>query len=146
SARQIPTKISIMTPSGSSLLLVNNADQILLLLRDDNLEIPYPNMWDLPGGHVEPDETPEQCIVREIREEMGLDIPLPRLFRVTDFPDRIEHTFWFRMNLNLDEIRLTEGQRLRWFSESDVARTELAFGFNLIVDEFFAKHVWRLEL
>ena len=108
-----------MKRAGCSLLIVNDADQILLFLRDDTPKIPYPNMWDIPGGHVEPNETPEQCIVREMKEEMGLDIPVPDLFRVTEFPDRTEYTFWRRMNLNINEIHLTEGQRLQWFSEVD---------------------------
>ncbi len=131
-----------MKPAGCSLLIVNDADQILLLLRDDIPEIPYPNMWDIPGGHVEPDETPEQCIVREIKEEMGLDIPTPELFLVTEFTDRTEHTFWRRMNLNIDEIHLTEGQRLRWFTETDVAGVELACHFNRVVGAFFLKRPW----
>lgn len=34
---------------------------------------PYPGFWDLPGGKLEPDETPEQCIWREIQEELGVE-------------------------------------------------------------------------
>ena len=44
------------------------------LLRDDKPGIPYPNMWDIPGGHAEYGETPEQCIVREMKEEMDLNL------------------------------------------------------------------------
>ncbi len=128
-----------MNPAGTSLLIVNHADQVLLLLRDDIPEFPYPNMWDLPGGHVELNETPEQCIVREIKEEMDIDIPAPELFLVTEFPDRTEHTYWLRMNLNIDEIHLTEGQRLQWFSEEDTANTELACQFDRVVHLFFSK-------
>ena len=32
----------------------------------------YPDLWDLPGGHCEPGETPEQTLVRELREEIGV--------------------------------------------------------------------------
>ncbi len=131
-----------MKRTGTSLLIINDAEQILLFLRDDTPEIPYPNMWDIPGGHVEPDETPEQCIVREIKEEMGLDIPALELFRVTEFPDRTEYTFWCRMDLSIDEIHLTEGQRLRWFSEADTAGVELACQFNQVVEAFFAEQPW----
>lgn len=131
-----------MKRAGTSLLVVNDTDEILLLLRDDNPEIPYPNMWDIPGGHVEPNETPDQCIVREMKEEMGLDIPTADLFLVTEFSDRTEYTFWLRMDLEIEEIHLTEGQRLQWFSKSDAANIELACQFDQVVDAFFAERPW----
>lgn len=118
---------------------MNDRKQILLFLRDDTPGIPYPNMWDIPGGHVENSETPEQCIVREMKEEMDLDIEGFHLFSVTEFPDRTEYTFWKKANLDIDKIQLTEGKRLKWFSERDAKSTELASGFNEIIEDFFKK-------
>ena len=43
------------------------------------------------------------------------------------------------MDLNITKIQLTEGQRLNWFSENDAKTTDLAYGFNQIVDDFFKK-------
>lgn len=47
-------------------------NQILTILRDDKPDIPYPNMWDLAGGGRENDETPFECVQREVSEELGL--------------------------------------------------------------------------
>ena len=110
---------------------------MLLLLRDDIPTIPYPGMWDIPGGHVEPGETPFDCIVREMKEEMGFDLTGHRLFARIKFPDRIEHTFWKHANLDLDRIHLTEGQRLCWFTEAEARLIVLAYGFNRVINRFF---------
>jgi len=127
-----------MKREGCSIILVNEQRQILLFLRDDLPHIPYPNTWDVPGGHVEETETPAQCIVREMKEEMGLDLKGFELFCVKEFSDRVEHTFWKSVVLNIDEISLQEGQRLRWFSEDEARATVLAYGFNEIVGEFYS--------
>jgi len=55
--------------SGASIIFVNDHKQVLLLLRDDKPGLPYRNMWDVPGGHIELGETPKQCIMREMKEE-----------------------------------------------------------------------------
>jgi len=46
--------------------------QVLTLLRDNRPDIPYPGLWDLPGGGREGDETPKDCALRETFEEAGL--------------------------------------------------------------------------
>jgi 8-oxo-dGTP diphosphatase len=128
-----------MKRQGSSILFVNEKRQILLFLRDDLPHIPYPNTWDVPGGHVEEGETAAQCIVREMKEEMGLDLEGVELFSVKEFSDRLEYTFWKRADLNIEDIVLQEGQRLQWFTEQEAGATALAYGFNEIVADFYAK-------
>ena len=46
-------------------------DKLLTILRDDKLNIPYPNTWELPGGGREGDESPFECVAREVYEELG---------------------------------------------------------------------------
>lgn len=128
-----------MKRKGCSIIFVNKNEQVLLFLRDDTPLIPFPGMWDIPGGHLEPDESPEQCIIREIREEMEIELKGFRIFSVTEFIDRIEYTFWKRADLDIESIRLHEGQSLKWVTEAEAAGTELAYGFNEIVSDFFKK-------
>jgi 8-oxo-dGTP diphosphatase len=126
-----------MKTKGTSLIFVNDREEVLLILRDDDPGIACPNMWDLPGGHVEDGETPMECIRREMKEELGLELEGIAPFSVVPFDDRTEFVFWIKMNVSIRGIRLTEGQRLRWFSRDEVERTPLAFGFNGILAAFF---------
>ena len=48
--------------------------RILTILRDDKPTIPYPNMWDLPGGGREGNETPFECVTREVYEELSIQL------------------------------------------------------------------------
>ena len=60
-------------PNAASVAL-GAGDRVLLIER---ARPPYANLWTLPGGRREPDETPEQCAVREVREELGLAVRSP---------------------------------------------------------------------
>lgn len=50
-------------------------ERLLITLRDDRSDIPFPNMWDFPGGGREGDETPFQTMARETLEEVALVVP-----------------------------------------------------------------------
>ncbi|WP_433043149.1 NUDIX domain-containing protein [Dactylosporangium sp. CS-033363] len=56
--------------------LLRDGDRLLLAHRSPG-RLRYPNLWDLPGGHVEPGEPPAAALVRELREELGIDIAQP---------------------------------------------------------------------
>ncbi len=128
-----------MKRKGCSIIFINDDHRVLLFLRDNIPTIPFPNMWDVPGGHVEPDETPEASIIREMKEEMELELKDFSLFSIMEFPDRIEYTFWKKSNLDIEQITLHEGQCLKWFDQNEVERTELALGFNEILRSFFSE-------
>ena len=49
-------------------------DKLLTILRDDKENIPWPNMWELPGGGREGDESPFECAAREVYEELGIHL------------------------------------------------------------------------
>ena len=82
-------------------------DGLLTCLRDDHPGLPWPGMWDLPGGGREGDESPEACLLREVHEELGLLLSPERLTwwvtlpSMTD-PSRPSH--FFAGTLTQDEV------------------------------------------
>ena len=101
-------------------LAVLSAGHVLAFLRDARPDIPYPGLWDLPGGGREGLETPVECALRECREEAGL------MLRPQDVVWRREYAgaggaTWFLVArpgwLCLPAPRLgNEGQAVRWMS------------------------------
>lgn len=91
---------------GAKLALVAG-DRILTYLRDDVGHIPWPNMWDLPGGGREGAETPAACVLRELREEFGLNLPESRLLWRREMPSMIDPdkpAWFFAGRLAEDEV------------------------------------------
>ena len=64
-------KIEISDFTGCKIALFCE-DKLLTILRDDKPTIPWPNMWELPGGGREGDESPFECAAREVFEELGI--------------------------------------------------------------------------
>lgn len=65
-------------------VIVENGN-VLLVLRDHD---PFRGFWVLPGGHVEENETVEQAVIREVKEEVGLDVEVISLIGVFSDPSR----------------------------------------------------------
>lgn len=129
-----------MKSEGTQIILLNDRRAVLMYLRDDKPEIPYPNQWSLLGGMIEPGEIPLETILREIDEEIGvvLDPSEVEHVAIRDLHFGIEHTFHARVSFEIEDVVLTEGQGLRWFTEHDAAATDLAYEDNAMLTEFFA--------
>ena len=64
---------------GSVILLVNPQGKVAFQLRDDRPDVSYANHWGLFGGWQERDESPEETIRREIKEELAISLELSKL-------------------------------------------------------------------
>jgi 8-oxo-dGTP diphosphatase len=80
-----------MTFVGAKLVLVQGSN-LLTYLRDDTPGLPWANMWDLPGGGREGDESPETCVLRELAEEFGLHFGPERLLWRRVWPSMMDAT------------------------------------------------------
>lgn len=77
--------------SGAKIALLNQ-DQVLSILRDDIPTIPYPNTWDMPGGGREDEESPFDCVQREVFEELGITLSKENVHWARVYPGMIDPT------------------------------------------------------
>lgn len=69
--------------------------QLLVYQRDNKTTIPFPGKWDLPGGGREGNETPMECMLREVQEEFGIAL-LPACVHWTrSYPSATGSTSYF---------------------------------------------------
>ncbi|GHJ16599.1 NUDIX hydrolase [Micromonospora sp. AKA38] len=115
-------------------LLVDPAGAILMQHRDGNAPV-SPYRWSLPGGSIEPGETPEQAARRELREETGLtagDLRLlcsgPRPYE-EGFPHTVTvYVFRGTTDARQEDVVLGEGQAMVFVPRDQVLDRELAVG------------------
>lgn len=127
---------------GAGIILLNSNNHVLLLLRDDKIDIPFPNLWDIPGGKVEEGEFPEQAVRRELMEEMSINnLGEINLFKIYTSKNLTDYVFWKRIDLNPAEINLNEGQRIEYFDIGRIRKTRLAFNYNEVLESFYSENV-----
>lgn len=108
----------------------------LLLEKRPQTATSYPGYWDTPGGHIEDGESPEQTLLREYREELGVALRSFFLAAVRDHRDPASGRFyrhWFFVASEWEgEIQACEGQELQWFT---LAEARSLSGLNPLVSE-----------
>ncbi len=100
----------------------NQEGKFLLQLRDNNPNIFYPNCWGPFGGSLEKGETFKDALVREIKEEISVDLSGKKLSFLFDVasPERVGIAFHVKTKLNPEDIILNEGQEARFFTPDEI--------------------------
>ncbi|MDB5732398.1 MAG: 7,8-dihydro-8-oxoguanine-triphosphatase [Variovorax sp.] len=96
-------------------ILIREGDGALLLSTRPAGK-PYAGYWEFPGGKIEPGETVEQALRRELHEELGITIEAAERWKVTehDYPHALVRLHWCKVTRWQGEFEMRESQAMRW--------------------------------
>jgi 8-oxo-dGTP diphosphatase len=112
--RQIPMNKPILIVAAAALVDADN--RVLIAQRPPNKSMG--GLWEFPGGKVDPGETPEAALIRELREELGIEV-CETCIAPFNFASHTYESFHLLMPLYLcrnwdGEITPREGQKIAW--------------------------------
>jgi 8-oxo-dGTP diphosphatase len=78
--------------------------------------------WEFPGGKIEPDESPEDCLVRELAEEIGVCVRPREILEVVfhRYPEKSVLLLFYRCDLLEGEPRPLECDEVQWVALADL--------------------------
>jgi len=122
------------------LMLENSAGEILLQLRDDKPSLPFADCWGTFGGQIEPGESPEQAIRREIREELGYELHDPQRYDVYHY-DGYDIYMFREVDplVSLETLQIHEGQAGAFFGPEALNSLRFAFNAQEIMRDYFRR-------
>jgi 8-oxo-dGTP diphosphatase len=107
-----------------SCAVIMDGDLVLVTQRSE--QMPHPLKWEFPGGKLKAGETPESCIIREIREELGVEISVIQLLpsvrhRYSDLDIKL---IPFVCTIRKGEIDLSEHRSFSWVPRSQLDQVD----------------------
>jgi ADP-ribose pyrophosphatase YjhB (NUDIX family) len=102
---------------GTFAAIFDDKNKILLCHRRDF------DLWNLPGGKLEKNESPWQAIIRETKEETGLNVKIKKLAGIYHKPQKNEIIFQFVCEIINGKIKLNnEADKIKYFAFNDIPK------------------------
>lgn len=95
-------------------VIYNESNEVLCALRSQRMSLP--GMWEFPGGKIEPGETHQETLVREIREELSCGVSMGPFITdsVFEYPEIVVHLHTYYARLAVGVPTAQEHERLEW--------------------------------
>ena len=105
--------------------IIMKDDRVLIAQRSATMS--HPLQWEFPGGKLKPGESPLKCVVREIREELNVEIDVDQLLPsvIHSYENGEIKLIPFICTLESEEIRLQQHSDYQWIRKIDVCAFDI---------------------
>jgi 8-oxo-dGTP diphosphatase len=105
--------------------LVRDGTKILMSRRRPDQ--PMPNLWEFPGGKVEPGESPTDALAREVREELGCEVAVGRIHEVVfhAYPDFDLYMLVYEARVVSGTARAVDVAEIAWVEAARLPELDL---------------------
>lgn len=119
--------------------------RIALQLRDDTPDVVNAGKWSIFGGKIERGEKAEQAALREIREELTVDLCPEKLVFLGEYhlPNAEFHVFYYSVAAELDGAKLREGQAWRWCTPDEIRSLKIEGADVIEYQRDFLEKIWN---
>jgi 8-oxo-dGTP diphosphatase len=128
-------------------LIINDRE---LLITQNNGESDHPFQWEFPGGKIKKDESPEECILREIKEELHIEITILKKMASIhyDYGFRKVALIPFLCSIKNGTIKLLEHNDCKWVKLSALGGYNLSMADQKLIQqnknqEILKEYVWE---
>ena len=104
-------------------------DRKILIMKRSETAPRYPNTWDFVAGQVKENESAENCVIREAKEECGLDVRIKKWSKSFEIIDEYGRAIIipYVLESNSDEVKLSfEHAEYRWIEPKEIKNYECA--------------------
>ena len=98
------------------------------MIAQRNLKKSQGGLWEFPGGKIEKDETREEAIIREIKEELTIDIKVDKYLaeKVFNYPDKDINLIAMGCTPICGNVKLTEHEDYKWIKIEEFSKYDFA--------------------
>lgn len=116
-------------------IIRNNQNEIFIAKRNQNKS--QGGLWEFPGGKIEPNETEKQAIIREIKEELDMDIIVIDKYTeiIYEYPDKTINLIALNCQMKDNHYTLLEHQECAWTIPSNLKNYDFAPADKIIVSK-----------
>ncbi|MGQ0811210.1 MAG: 8-oxo-dGTP diphosphatase MutT, partial [Nitrospiraceae bacterium] len=114
--------------------LICDAGRYLIARRKSGVHLG--GLWEFPGGKCEPGESLEECLRRELHEELAVTISSPVHFQVIRhaYPEKIVELHFFRCSIVAGQATPVDCAEIRWVDPEDLAQFEFPPADRPVID------------